>query len=180
MPESIFTNNVGGAMTNIVLIGIPGAGKSTVGVILAKVLRMNFIDTDLVIQERTGLRLQELIDRDGPSEFMRIEEAAVLSLTCRNTVIATGGSVVLSPPAMDHLKAGGTVVYLKVPFEEIEQRLGNISGRGIVLLSNQTLRAMYDGRVPLYERYADVTVDCAGRDFETVVGTILASPVLSQ
>ena len=81
MPESIFTNNVGEAMTNIILTGMPGAGKSTVGVILAKVLGMNFIDTDLVIQERTGLRLQELIDRDGPSEFMRIEEAAVLSLT---------------------------------------------------------------------------------------------------
>lgn len=167
-------------MTNIVLIGMPGAGKSTVGVILAKVLGMNFIDTDLVIQERTGLRLQEIIDRDGPSEFMRIEEAAVLSLACRNTVIATGGSVVFSPLSMDHLKAGGTVVYLNVPFEEIEQRLGNIYGRGIVLLSNQTLRATYDGRIPLYEKYADITVDCAGLDFETVVGTILTTPKLLQ
>jgi shikimate kinase len=158
---------------NIVLTGMPGAGKSTVGVILAKVLMMGFIDTDLVIQERTGLHLQDIIDRDGPLEFMRIEEAAVLSLMCRNTVIATGGSVVLSPPAMEHLKANGTVVYLKVPCEEIEKRLGTIAGRGIVLLSDKTLRSMYNDRVLLYERYADLTIDCAGQDFENVVQTLL-------
>jgi len=160
-------------MKNIVLTGMPGAGKSTVGVILAKVLGMSFIDTDLVIQERTGLHLQEIIDRDGPLEFMRIEEAAVLSLACRNTVIATGGSVVLSPPAMEHLKANGTVVYLKVPYEEIEKRLGTIAGRGIVLLSDQTLLTMYNGRVPLYEKYADLMIDCADRDFESVVQILL-------
>src|SRR5690606_34398761 len=112
-------------MRNIVLIGMPGAGKSTVGVILAKALGMNFVDADLVIQERTGLRLQAIIDRDGPAGFLKAEEEAVLSLSCRNSVIATGGSVVMSPRAMEHLISAGTVVYLKVPFEEIEKRLGN-------------------------------------------------------
>jgi len=160
-------------MRNIVLTGMPGAGKSTVGVILAKILGMNFIDTDLVIQERTGLRLQEIIDRDGPAEFLRIEEAAVHALMCQNTVIATGGSVVLSPLSMEHLKKEGIIVYLSVPFVEIEKRLGNISGRGVVLLPGQDLRMLYDTRVPLYEKYADVTVDCAGRDFESVVGQVL-------
>ena len=159
-------------MRNIVLIGMPGAGKSTVGVILAKALGMNFVDADLVIQERTGLRLQAIIDRDGPAGFLKAEEEAVLSLSCRNSVIATGGSVVMSPRAMEHLISAGTVVYLKVPFEEIEKRLGNISGRGIVLFAGQSLRMMYDQRVSLYEQYADITIDCAGLDFERVVGQL--------
>lgn len=162
-----------GDMRNIVLTGMPGAGKSTVGVIVAKVLGMNFVDTDLVIQERTGLRLQAIIDRDGPAGFLKAEEEAVLSLSCRNSVIATGGSVVMSPRAMEQLKSAGTVVYLKVPFEEIETRLGNISGRGIVLFAGQSLRMMYDQRVPLYKQYADITIDCAGLDFETVIGQVL-------
>lgn len=162
-----------GNMRNIALIGMPGAGKSTVGPILAKVLRMSFIDTDLRIQERTGLRLQAIIDRDGPDGFIKTEEKAVLSLKCRDSVIATGGSVIMSHRAMEHLMSDGTVVYLKVPFEEIEKRLVNISGRGIVLFASQSLRTMYDGRAPLYERYADITVDCAGLDIETVAGQVL-------
>ncbi|WP_276988636.1 shikimate kinase [Methanothrix soehngenii] len=96
-----------------------------------------------------------------------------LFLRCRNSVIATGGSVVMSPRAMEHLISAGTVIYLKVPFEEIEKRLGNISGRGIVLFAGQSLRMMYDQRVSLYEQYADITIDCAGLDFETVVGQLL-------
>jgi len=96
-----------------------------------------------------------------------------LFLRCKNSVIATGGSVVMSPRAMEHLISAGTVVYLKVPFEEIEKRLGNISGRGIVLFAGQSLRMMYDQRVSLYEQYADITIDCAGLDFETVVGQVL-------
>lgn len=162
-------------MGNIVLTGMPGAGKSTVGVILAKALKMGFTDTDLVIQERTGRRLQDIIDREGPVAFLKTEEEAVLSFMCRDTVIATGGSVVMSLRAMEHVKAGGTIVYLKVPFEEIEKRLGNLSGRGIVLFPGQSLHGVYAERVLLYEKYADIMIDCTGLEFERVVDKILKS-----
>lgn len=158
---------------NIVLIGMPGAGKSTAGVVLAKALNKRFVDTDIVIQEETGRSLQEILDTEGTEGFRKIEEDTILSHRFRNTVIATGGSVVLSRPAMDHLRKDGIVVYLRVPFAEIEQRLGNMTTRGIVLEKDQTLRTIYDQRVPLYERYAIITVDCEGRAFENVVGAIL-------
>lgn len=160
-------------MTNIVLIGMPGAGKSTVGVILAKAMKKKFVDTDLLIQEETGRHLQEILDTDGPAAFRKIEEETVLSHSFRNTVIATGGSVVLGERAMEHLRRGGAVVYLEVPFPEIEKRLSNITTRGIVLEKGQSLRAIYDQRVPLYEKYADITVNCSGHDFERVVAKIL-------
>jgi len=158
---------------NIVLIGMPGAGKSTVGVVLAKSLGMRFIDTDILIQERTGRMLQEILDRDGPDAFGRIEEETVLSLHAERAVIATGGSVVCSEASMAHLKAGGVVVYLEISYDEMERRLKNITTRGIVLLPGQSLREMYDERVPLYERYADLTVASSGGDLESVVGTVL-------
>lgn len=160
-------------MTNIVLIGMPGAGKSTVGVILAKAQKKRFVDTDLVIQEETGRHLQEILDADGPAAFRKLEEETVLSHTFRNTVIATGGSVVLGEKAMEHLKKGGVVVYLEVPFAEIEKRLRNITTRGIVLEKGQSLRDIYNERVPLYRRYADITINCSGYDFERVVAKIL-------
>jgi shikimate kinase len=160
-------------MKNIVLIGMPGAGKSTAGVILAKALRRHFIDTDILIQEQAGRLLQEIIDTDGPEAFKKLEEETVLSLRRRNAVIATGGSVVFSRRAMEHLKKDGIVVYLKISFEEMEQRLRNITTRGIVLSRGETLRGMYDRRVPLYEEYADLTVACSGEDFETVVGKVI-------
>jgi shikimate kinase len=156
-------------MNNIILIGMPGAGKSTVGVILARTLGMNFADTDIAIQESTGRLLQEIIDEDGPESFLAVEEKTLLSLHCRNTVIATGGSVVFSRRAMEHLKQDGVVLYLKISGEEMERRLGNITTRGIVLIAGQSLRDLYDQRVPLYEAYADITIDCADDDFETVV-----------
>lgn len=160
-------------MTNIVLIGMPGAGKSTVGVILAKAMKKKFVDTDLLIQEETGRHLQEILDTDGPAAFRKIEEETVLSHSFRNTVIATGGSVVLGERAMEHLMRGSAVVYLEVPFPEIEKRLSNITTRGIVLEKGQSLRTIYDQRVPLYEKYADITVNCSGHDFERVVAKIL-------
>jgi len=160
-------------MTNIILIGMPGAGKSTVGVILAKALKKTFIDTDIVVQEDAKRLLQDIIDTDGPRAFLEIEERTVLSRHFANAVIATGGSVVFSMRAMEHLKSGGVVVYLKVSFEEMEKRLRNITTRGIVLVAGQGLREMYDQRVPLYEKYADRTIDCSDKDFETVVRKVI-------
>lgn len=160
-------------MKNIVLIGMPGAGKSTVGVLLAKTLRKKFVDTDLVIQEVTGRHLQEIIDEQGTDAFMAIEEEAVLSHTFHNTVIATGGSVVYSSRAMEHLKADGIIVYLAVSFRGISRRLRNITTRGLVLHPGQTLRDLFAERIPLYERYADITIDCTGVHFEDVVHRIV-------
>lgn len=159
--------------SNIVLIGMPGAGKSTVGVILAKALKKTFIDTDLLIREQSGRLLQEILDTDGPRRFREIEEATVLSHRFHNAVIATGGSVVFSERAMAALKSDGVVVYLRISCAEMEKRLRNITTRGIVLLPGQSLRAMYDERIPLYEQYADISVDCAGEDFETVVAQVM-------
>ncbi|OPX67111.1 MAG: shikimate kinase [Methanoregulaceae archaeon PtaB.Bin056] len=161
-------------MNTIILIGMPGAGKSTVGVILAKSLGLKFIDTDIMIQERTGKLLQEILDWEGPRGFGQIEEETILSLHPYHAVIATGGSVVCSRSAMAHLKSMGVVVYLKISFEEMERRIRNITTRGIVLLPGQSLRAMYDQRAPLYQEYADLTVECSDEDFETVVGKVIA------
>jgi len=158
---------------NIILIGMPGAGKSTVGVILAKSLGMQFIDTDLLIQERAGRLLQEILDTDGPDTFKRIEEETILSLYPHHAVIATGGSVACSGAAMAHLKSEGLVVYLEISYEEMKARLKNITTRGILLLPGQSLRGMYDERVPLYEKYADLTVACLGGDLESVVRRVI-------
>jgi shikimate kinase len=160
-------------MKNIILIGMPGAGKSTVGVILAKTLAMAFVDTDIAIQERAKQLLQEIIDTEGPDAFLAAEEETVLSIHCRNSVIATGGSVVFSRKAMDHLKKEGVIVYLKISCDEMVRRLRNITTRGIVLVAGQSLSGMYYERVPLYEKYADITVDCEGEDFEVVVGKVI-------
>jgi len=160
---------------NIILIGMPGAGKSTVGVILAKALGMQFIDTDILIQERAGRMLQEILDKDGPDVFKRIEEEAILSLQPHRAVIATGGSVVFSGDAMAHLKSAGSIVYLEISYAEMEARLKNITTRGILLLPGQNLRKMYDERISLYETYADLTVACTGGDLESVVGSVIGA-----
>jgi len=158
---------------NIVLIGVPSAGKSTVGVILAKTLRMNFIDTDIVIQENTGRLLQEIITMDGIDAFLKIEESTILSLNCTNSIIATGGSVVFRDKSMDYLKTDGLVIYLNIVFEEMVQRLNNITTRGIVLTEGQSLLDMYNQRIPLYEKYADISIDCSKEEVEDIVGKII-------
>ena len=160
-------------MKNIILIGMPGAGKSTVGVILAKTLGMNFIDTDIVIQEHAGRLLQEMIDEEGPGAFLKTEEETILSLTEKNAVIVTGGSVVFSGWAMEHLKSDGVTIYLNISFEEMVRRLSNITTRGIVLHAGETLHDMYNERVPLYEKYADITIDCSDDHFENIVEKIV-------
>ena len=146
------------------MIGMPGSGKSTVGVLLAKALGCLFTDVDLLISHRTKKPLQRILDEDGLEAFLALEEEVGSRLRAENTVIATGGSMVISDKAMRHLKTLGTVVYIDVPFEEIERRVTNIKTRGIVFHPNQTLADVYRERKPLYERWADLTVKVEATD----------------
>ncbi len=154
---------------NIILIGMPGAGKSTVGVVLAKRMGYRFLDSDLVIQERNGKLLHQLIEIHGLEGFLKIENQVNASLDCDGYVIATGGSVVYGLEAMDHLKDIGTIVYLKLSCREIEERLGDLNARGVAMKPGQTLLSLYEERCPLYEQYADVTVDCDGKQVRHIV-----------
>lgn len=158
---------------NIILIGMSGAGKSTLGVLLAKTLGMDFIDTDIVIQQAHGRLLQEIIDTDGIEEFIKIEEKIISGLKLTNCVVATGGSVIYSDHAMCFLKASGQVIYLHVPYEEIKKRLNNIMDRGIVIKEGSSLKDVYEERVPLYKKYSDKTIDCTNKDTEQCVREIL-------
>lgn len=146
-------------MDNITLIGMPGSGKSTVGVLLAKAMGLSFLDVDLLIQQREGQLLQEILDNHGVDYFLEVEEAAVKSIHCSRTVIAPGGSAVCREGAINHLKSLGPVVYLRVPMEELNKRIKNLSSRGIAMQPGQTLADVMAYRAPLYERYADLTVD---------------------
>ena len=154
---------------NIVLIGMPGAGKSTVGVVLAKHLGCRFVDSDLVIQEKYGKLLHELIEEHGVEGFWKIENEVNASLALEESVIATGGSVIYGKEAMEHLRLIGQVVYLKLPYEEVADRLGDLNARGVTLMPGQTLRDLYKERTPLYEKYAHVTIDCSGKVLRDVV-----------
>lgn len=162
-------------MDNIILIGMPGAGKSTVGVVLAKYLGYSFLDSDLAICEKTGSTLQSLLDRLGQREFLNIEADVVCGLSPRKTVVATGGSVPMSDRAMSHLKALGHVVYLQVPLEELKRRISNPETRGIAFDPGQSLDALYARRIPVYARWADVTVptDMARNTIESMAEKIL-------
>ena len=160
---------------NIVLIGMPGVGKSTIGVILAKVLGYQFIDADLVIQKEEGKLLKDIIAEVGPEGFIEVENRMNASICAENSIIATGGSVVYGAQAMEHLKEIGTVLYLSLPYEEIEKRLSDIKGRGVVLRDGQTLKDLYDERTVLYEKYADVTICENGLNVEETIDEILKS-----
>ena len=159
---------------NIVLIGMPGCGKSTVGVLLAKSMLYNFIDTDLIIQGEFGEPLSEIINNRGTEEFKKIEDNILSEIRVKSTVIATGGSAVYGEKAMQNLKNGGIAVYLKLPLEEIEKRIINIKTRGIVMDSGKTLKDIFSERTPLYENYADVTVDCSSLTAEECVNKIIS------
>jgi shikimate kinase len=141
-------------------------------VLLAKATSRAFLDTDVAIQAAEGRSLQQIIDEDGLDAFCRIEEGHVVSLTCRSTVIATGGSVVYSPAAMRHLATGGIVIHLDLDLASTERRLTNLATRGVVMAPGQTLATLYAERLPLYRRYAELTVDCAGKSHEEVVWEI--------
>lgn len=157
---------------NIVLIGMPGCGKSTVGVLLAKALGMAFIDTDVVLQAQEGQKLQEIIDAIGIDAFLKKEEESILSLDCNDTVIATGGSVVYGQRAMQRLHRDARVVYIQLPYEEIERRLGNLATRGVTLRQGQTLLDLYRERIPLYEAEADLVFDASGAQIEQTVAAL--------
>lgn len=158
---------------NIVLIGMPGVGKSTIGVILAKILGYHFLDSDLVIQEREERRLHQIIAEEGTEGFLKIENDVNASLDVKKTIIATGGSAVYGKEAMEHLKEIGEIVYLKADYPTIKNRLGNLEKRGVALKPGQTLKDLYDERTALYEKYADVTVDEQGLGTEETIDAVL-------
>ena len=159
---------------NIVLIGMPGVGKSTVGVVLAKNMGYSFVDSDLLIQEQEGKLLHEIIEERGLDGFNEVENQVNSSIDISRAVIATGGSVVYGAQAMEHLKQIGTVVYLSLPFEELSERLGDLNERGVSIRDGQTLEDLMQERTPLYEKYADVTIDCEGRQIREIVQMIKA------
>lgn len=153
---------------NIIMTGMPASGKSTLGVLLAKFMGYSFLDVDLVIQEKTGKLLKEIIAERGNEGFLKLEEEINAGLQVEKTIISPGGSVIYGEKAMEHFKEIGTVVYLKLAYEDLEKRLGNLHERGVVLREGMTLLDLYNERVPYYERYADVVIDETGKDFEQV------------
>ena len=157
---------------NIVLIGMPGSGKSTIGVLLAKSLLMDFIDTDLLIQKNTGKSLSELISAHGVDGFNDIENRMLSAVSCEHSVIATGGSAVYGTSAMENLKRNAVTVYLKLEPSEIEKRIKNIKTRGISMKPGTTIADLYNERAPLYEMYADIVFDCSGKDIERCVSEL--------
>ena len=160
------TNQNNSRKTNIVLIGMPGAGKSTAGVIAAKTLGMRFLDVDLLIQEEEDRLLSEIIAEKGVDGFLEVENRVGRSIEAQRTIIATGGSMVYGKEAMAHLKEIGLIVYLSLPFATLENRLSDLRGRGVVLKEGQTLRDLYLERTPLYEMYADVVIDTGALTLE--------------
>ncbi len=160
---------------NIVLIGMPGVGKSTVGVILAKELGFQFVDSDLLIQRQEKRLLKQIIEEDGIDGFIEIENQVNRSIKTRSAVIATGGSVVYGREAMENLKGIGKIVYLRLSYEALKQRLGNLHGRGVIVRKGQTLLDIYQERIPLYEQYADLVIDEEDKNIEETLQTILDS-----
>lgn len=162
-------------MDNIILIGMPGSGKSTVGVLLAKMMGYGFVDTDLLIQHFEGKKLYEILRDKGNDYFSEIENKIISGVQARQTVIATGGSAVFGKEAMEHLSSIGTVVYLKVSLRELRRRVKNFSTRGIMMKNGQTLDDIFTERSPLYEKYADITVNCTGGSLQKNAEKIIAA-----
>ena len=159
---------------NITLIGMPASGKSTIGVLLAKRLGYSFVDVDIVIQEKEKRLLKEIIAQEGTEGFMAVENRINAELDVNHSVIAPGGSVIYGKEAMEHLKEVSTIVYLKLSYEDLKERLGNLVDRGVVLKDGMTLLDLYEERVPYYERYADITVDETGKSAGETVDELRA------
>lgn len=160
---------------NIILIGMPGAGKSTVGVVLAKRLGFQFIDSDLVIQKKEGRLLHQLIEAHGIEGFLEIENQINASLDVSLAVIATGGSVVYGKEAMEHFGGMGSIVYLQLSYASVEMRLGDLNERGVAVREGQSLKDLYQERIPLYEKYADITIQCEEKSIRQIVEEISQS-----
>ncbi len=159
--------------SNIILIGMPAAGKSTIGVLLAKSFLKDFVDTDLMIQRKYGCTLCAIIEKEGTDAFLQIENDVICSTDYHSSVIATGGSAVYGEEAMAHLKSSGVTVYLDLSLDEIERRIGNIKTRGVAMKNGTSLVELYNERAPLYNKYADITVNCDGLTAEECVEKIL-------
>jgi len=158
---------------NIILIGMPAVGKSTVGVLLAKQMGMAFLDTDIYIQTQANQRLQDLIDHRGIDGFRALEERYILTIDCQSHVVATGGSVVYSERAMQHLRSGGTVVFMDLTPEKLEQRLADIDVRGVIRAPGQSIAGLYRERQPLYDKYGDIRIDCGKLTPDQTVSAII-------
>jgi len=154
--------------TNLILIGMPGAGKSTIGVILAKRIGYHFIDTDLIIQAQQRFRLQEIIDQHGLAKFRRIEEQTLLELQTQHTVIATGGSVIYCKKGLRNLAENGYRVYLQIDLDSLQQRIADMGQRGLVMERGQSFEQLYQERTPLYAQEADLTINCAKLNAEQI------------
>ncbi len=164
---------------NLTLIGMPGAGKSTVGIILAKLLSFGFVDTDVLIQIRQKRSLQQIIEESGHLNLRKIEEREILNIDVDNHVIATGGSAVYSEKGMSHLQSISEIVFLKVNYEDILKRIRNFKTRGIAKSADQSFLDLYNERQVLYDRYAEMTIDCSALDQEEVAGKIASYYLLS-
>ncbi len=161
--------------TNLVMVGMPGAGKSTVGVLLAKDMSMNFLDVDVFIQGHEGRRLQDIIDNDGIDIFKELEEKYLKDINVNNFIVSTGGSAIYCKEGIDHLKETGVIIYLSINLDTLKERLGDFSTRGVVIKPGQTFLDLYEERCALYQKAADMVIDCNGKTQDEIVSEIRAN-----